>query len=164
MSLVETMVYWKLNLVIRYNTDTNGAIIRSSDRGATWNSTELPFRVGGNMPGRGLGERLAVDPANSDIIYLGARSGKGLWRSTDGGVTFNNVTSFTAVGNYAQNKSDVTGVGTDLQGLTFVTFDETSGTTDAGATNRIFVGSANDGDVETVWVSNDAGETWEPVK
>lgn len=164
MSLVETMVYWKLNLVIRYNTDTNGAIIRSSDRGATWNSTELPFRVGGNMPGRGLGERLAVDPANSDIIYLGARSGKGLWRSTDGGVTFNNVTSFTAVGNYAQNKSDVTGVGTDLQGLTFVTFDETSGTTDAGATTRIFVGSANDGDVETVWVSKDAGETWEPVK
>ncbi|KAK7722192.1 Xyloglucanase [Diaporthe eres] len=147
-----------------YNTDTNGAIIRSSDRGATWNSTELPFRVGGNMPGRGLGERLAVDPANSDIIYLGARSGKGLWRSTDAGSTFNNVTSFTAVGNYAQNKSDITGVGTDLQGLTFVTFDETSGTTDAGATKRIFVGSANDGDVETVWVSNDAGENWDPVK
>lgn len=116
------------------------------------------------MPGRGLGERLAVDPANSDIIYLGARSGKGLWRSLDRGVTFNNVTSFTAVGNYAQNKSDITGVGTDLQGLTFVTFDETSGTTESGATSRIFVGSANDGDVDTVWVSNDAGETWEAVK
>ncbi|KAI3394754.1 hypothetical protein diail_2283 [Diaporthe ilicicola] len=147
-----------------YNTDTNGAIIRSSDRGTTWNSAELPFRIGGNMPGRGMGERLAVDPANSDIIYLGARSGKGLWRSTDGGVTFSNVTSFTAVGNYAQNKSDTTGAGTDLQGLTFVTFDETSGTTESGATSRIFVGSANDGSVETVWVSEDAGETWGPVK
>jgi xyloglucan-specific exo-beta-1,4-glucanase len=31
----------------------NGAIVRSSDKGATWSSTTLSFKVGGNMPGRG---------------------------------------------------------------------------------------------------------------
>jgi hypothetical protein len=33
----------------------NGAILRSSDKGATWKATELPFKLGGNMPGRGMG-------------------------------------------------------------------------------------------------------------
>lgn len=37
------------------------------------------------MPGRGTGERLAVDPKNSEIIFFGARSGNGLWKSTDAG-------------------------------------------------------------------------------
>lgn len=39
------------------------------------------------MPTRGTGERLAVDPKNSNILYFGARSGNGLWKSTDGGMT-----------------------------------------------------------------------------
>jgi xyloglucan-specific exo-beta-1,4-glucanase len=30
------------------------------------------------MPGRGMGERLVIDPKNNKIIYLGARSGTGL--------------------------------------------------------------------------------------
>src|SRR5689334_9846680 len=68
-----------------------GAIIRSKDRGNTWASTDLPFKVGGNMPGRGTGERLAVDPKNSNILYFGARSGNGLWKSTDAGVTWAKV-------------------------------------------------------------------------
>src|SRR5438445_1804662 len=36
----------------------NGAILRSSDQGGTWSTTALPFKLGGNMPGRGMGERL----------------------------------------------------------------------------------------------------------
>lgn len=32
------------------------------------------------MPGRGLGERLAVDPKLPNILYFGARSGNGLWK------------------------------------------------------------------------------------
>ena len=38
------------------------------------------LQVGGNMPGRGLGERLAVDPKMPNILYFGARSGNGLWK------------------------------------------------------------------------------------
>lgn len=33
-----------------------GAILRSTDKGETWEETVLPFKVGGNMPGRGMGE------------------------------------------------------------------------------------------------------------
>ncbi|EAA29333.1 carbohydrate-binding module family 1 protein [Neurospora crassa] len=139
----------------------NGTLIRSSDRGATWSSTELPFKVGGNMPGRGMGERLAVDPKNSKIIYFGARSGHGLYKSTDGGVTFSKVSSFTAVGDYVVDPSDTTGLNNDKQGIAFVTFDSTSATTN-GATSRIFVGSATNS-TSSVWVSNDAGATWSAV-
>lgn len=34
----------------------DGSILRSTDQGATWSETVLPFKVGGNMPGRGVGE------------------------------------------------------------------------------------------------------------
>ena len=119
--------------------------------------TELEFKVGGNMPGRGMGERLAVDPANSNIIYFGARSGNGLWKSTDAGVTFTKVSSFTAKGEFAPNPTDTTGYNSDPQGVAFVTFDSTSGTK-SGATSRIFVGTA-DNTTSSVWVTEDAGST-----
>ena len=34
----------------------NGQILASVDYGATWTVSSLPFKVGGNMPGRGMGE------------------------------------------------------------------------------------------------------------
>ncbi|KAL2150825.1 hypothetical protein VTH82DRAFT_7388 [Thermothelomyces myriococcoides] len=139
-----------------------GSIIRSSDRGATWEVSELPFKVGGNMPGRGMGERLAVDPANSDILYFGARSGNGLWKSTDGGVTWAQVESFTNVGTYVPDPSDASGLNSDVIGLAFVTFDSTSDVVD-GATSRIFVGTA-DNETASVYVTEDAGATWSPVE
>lgn len=109
-----------------------------------------------------MGERLAVDPANSNIIYFGARSGNGLWKSTDAGASFSKVTSFTAVGNYAPDPSDSTGYNSDIIGLAWITFDSTSGTTN-GATSRIFVGSVSNGTTEAVWASTDAGSTWSAV-
>ncbi|KAM0546475.1 hypothetical protein ACHAPJ_010833 [Fusarium lateritium] len=138
-----------------------GAIGISNDKGATWSFTELPFKVGGNMPGRGMGERLAVDPKNSNIIYFGARSGNGLWKSTDGGKSFAKVTSFTNVGTFIPDPSDTSGYNNDKQGLTFVTFDSTSSLTN-GATSRIFVGVA-DKTTASVYVSTDAGKTWSAV-
>src|SRR4051794_7389719 len=38
----------------------DGAILRSADQGGTWSVSRLPFKLGGNMPGRGMGERLAI--------------------------------------------------------------------------------------------------------
>ncbi|KAH7323000.1 family 74 glycoside hydrolase [Stachybotrys elegans] len=139
----------------------NGAIIRSPDRGASWTVTNLPYKVGGNMPGRGMGERLAVDPKNSNIIYFGARSGNGLWKSTDAGKTFSKVTSFTNVGTFVADPSDTTGYNSDIQGLAFVTFDSTSATT-GGATSRIFVGTA-DNITASIYISEDAGSTWAAI-
>ena len=44
------------------------AILRSMNRGATWKIVPVPFRMGGNEDGRGLGERLAIDPQDTDIL------------------------------------------------------------------------------------------------
>jgi hypothetical protein len=135
----------------------NGAILRSSNRGATWQKTDLPFKLGGNMPGRGMGERLAVDPNRNSVLYLGAPSGKGLWRSTDSGVTFSQVTNFPNVGNYVADPSDTSGYSSDNQGIAWVTFDESTGTA-GSATRTIYVGVA---DLQNaVYRSTDGGATW----
>ncbi|MES4903842.1 MULTISPECIES: xyloglucanase [unclassified Streptomyces] len=138
----------------------NGAILRSSDRGATWQTTTLPFKVGGNMPGRGMGERLAVDPNKNSVLYFGAPSGNGLWRSTDSGVTWSKVTAFPNAGNYAQDPSDSSGYLSDNQGVVWVTFDERTGSSGT-ATKTIYVGVADK--QNTVYRSTDAGATWSRV-
>ncbi|MGW0827319.1 1,4-beta-glucanase [Streptomyces sp. NPDC002845] len=73
----------------------NGAVLRSEDRGATWARTDLSVKLGANEDGRGTGERLLVDPRNSDTLWLGTRH-DGLLKSTDRGATWSAVTGFPA--------------------------------------------------------------------
>ncbi|MFI7137005.1 cellulose binding domain-containing protein [Streptomyces massasporeus] len=136
----------------------NGAVMRSADRGASWQKANLPFKLGGNMPGRGMGERLAVDPNRNSVLYLGAPSGKGLWRSTDSGVSWSQVADFPNVGNYAQDPSDTSGYASDNQGIVWVTFDESTGTA-GSATKTVYVGVADKDNA--VYRSTDAGATWQ---
>ncbi|MER5341516.1 cellulose binding domain-containing protein [Streptomyces mirabilis] len=135
----------------------NGAVLRSADRGASWQRTDLPFKLGGNMPGRGMGERLAIDPNKNSVLYLGAPSGKGLWRSTDSGVTWSQVTNFPNVGNYVQDATDTSGYASDNQGIVWVTFDESTGTS-GSATQTVYVGVADKDNA--VYRSTDGGATW----
>ncbi|HSY01497.1 MAG TPA: hypothetical protein VK819_05060, partial [Acidobacteriaceae bacterium] len=74
----------------------NGAILRSDDRGRTFERTDVPFKFGGNEDGRGNGERLVVDPQDGKVLFLGTRH-DGLWRSPDRGVTWTRVASFPDV-------------------------------------------------------------------
>lgn len=141
-------------------TNQNGAILRSTDRGATWQRTMLPFKLGGNMPGRGPGERLVVDPNRNSVIYLGAPSGNGLWRSTDSGATWSKVTSFLNAGNYVQDPADPNGYLTDNQGIYWITFDKRTGTP-GNTTQTIYVGVADLG--TSVYRSADGGATWSAV-
>ncbi|WP_234106524.1 cellulose binding domain-containing protein, partial [Streptomyces venezuelae] len=135
----------------------NGAVLRSADRGATWQRADLPFKLGGNMPGRGMGERLAVDPHDNRILYLGTPSGNGLWRSTDSGVTWAKVSSFTNPGNHQQDPTDTSGYNSDEQGVVWITFDESTGT--AGSATRTVYAGVGDKD-NAVYRSTDAGATW----
>ncbi|MHA5047224.1 cellulose binding domain-containing protein [Streptomyces sp. SD15] len=135
----------------------NGAVLRSSDRGASWQKADLPFKLGGNMPGRGMGERLAVDPHKNSVLYLGAPSGKGLWRSTNSGASWSQVTNFPNVGNYVQDPTDTSGYASDNQGIAWVTFDESTGTP-GNATQTLYVGVADRDNA--VYRSTDAGATW----
>ncbi|MFJ3715232.1 cellulose binding domain-containing protein [Streptomyces sp. NPDC090057] len=138
----------------------NGAVLRSSDRGASWRKADLPFKLGGNMPGRGMGERLAIDPNKDSVLYLGAPSGKGLWRSTDSGATWSQVTSFPNPGDYRQDPADPSGYTSDNQGIAWVTFDESTGTS-GSATKTVYVGVADK--ENAVYRSTDAGATWQRV-
>lgn len=68
-------------------------IYKSTDRGETWldlnvssTSGVIP-RMAGNDVLRGAGERLYVDPQNSDTLYFGSRN-DGLFVSRDGGATW----------------------------------------------------------------------------
>ncbi|MEV4756388.1 cellulose binding domain-containing protein [Micromonospora sp. NPDC049559] len=138
----------------------NGAILRSTDKGANWQATPLPFKVGGNMPGRGQGERLAVDPNRNSVLYFGAEDGNGLWRSTDYGVTWAKVTNFPNVGNYAQDPNDSNGYLNHNQGVTWVTFDKSTGTA-GNTTQTIYVGVADK--QNPVYRSTNGGTTWERI-
>ncbi len=138
--------------------DTNGQIMRSSDRGETWQTTALPFKVGGNMPGRGMGERLVIDPNKNNILFFGARSGNGLWKSIDYGATWSKVTSFTNVGTYIPNPGQV--YGSDPVGISWITFDPGTGSS-GGATQTIYVGVADLNN--SVFRSTDGGTSWTAV-
>jgi hypothetical protein len=138
----------------------NGAILRSRNRGRTWRITPLPFKSGGNMPGRNLGERLVIDPNKNRVLYLGTRSGNGLWRSVDYGESWSKVESFPATGTYAENPSDPNGIGSDPLGVIWIVFDPRTGGRHR-ATQTIYVGVADLG--QSIYRSADGGATWAPL-
>jgi xyloglucan-specific exo-beta-1,4-glucanase len=124
----------------------NGEILRSDNQGRTWQISDLPIQLASNQNGRNMGERLAVDPDDDSILYL-ASPANGLWRSTDGGSTWSQVTSFP-----------VTSTPDDI-GLSFVTFDPASSRR-GEPTRTIFVGDATG---TALYESTDAGATWQLV-
>ncbi|PZW32775.1 hypothetical protein EI42_01867 [Thermosporothrix hazakensis] len=142
-------------------TDQNGVILRSTDRGKTFQQTPLPFKLGGNMPGRGMGERLAIDPNKNSILYLGTRSGHGLWKSTDSGVTWSQVSNFPNTGPFVDTPGDPY-LGDEV-GVVWVTFDPAS-STPGNPTQTIYVGVAdNRSGATNIYRTTDAGKTWEAV-
>ncbi len=144
-------------------TSQNGAILRSFNYGNTFQQINLPFKVGGNMPGNGMSERLAIDPNDDNILYLGTRSGHGLWKSTDAGETWNQVSNFPDTGPFAENPSDPNGFTSDPVGVVWVTFDKATGTR-GSPTQTIYVGVAENGSGKpNIFRSTDAGATWAPI-
>ena len=131
------------------------AILRSHDRGRRWEVFPVPFRMGGNEDGRGLGERLAVDPNDTSILYFGSRH-DGLMRSRDRGATWTPVRSFPVRGRGARER----GQGTNA-GIAFVVLDPASGAR-GSASRTIFVGVADPGP-RHLFRSDDGGEIWRPV-
>lgn len=115
-----------------YINNGRTAILKSTDKGNTFTYTDVTskFKTHGNGNGRGNGERLAVDPKNSNILFCGTRS-NGLWKSTDAGVTWN----------LAWNGVTTT---PNENGICFVLFDP-SGSVVNGASQTIYIGVSRTG-------------------
>jgi xyloglucan-specific exo-beta-1,4-glucanase len=138
------------------------AILRSMNRGATWKVVPVSFRMGGNEDGRGLGERLAIDPQDTDIIYFGSRQ-DGLQRSTDRGLTWSQVGTFpgTAPAALPPPARQALGPNRARAGISFVVFDRRGPENDV-PTKTIYVGVADSGP-HHLFRTKDAGASWQPI-
>jgi hypothetical protein len=135
------------------------AILRSDDSGHTFKRTDVPFRMGGNENGRGNGERLDIDPNDGNIVYMGTRR-DGLWKSTDGGASWNKVNSFPDITPVAP---PVVGRGyrPGPNGIIFIKYDPASGSAGMGS-SIIYAGVSLKGR-PNLFRSTDKGATWAPV-
>ncbi len=144
----------------------DGAILRSDDRGRTFQRTNVPFKMGGNEDGRGNGERMSVDPNDGNILYLGTRNA-GLWKSTDRAVTWNRVESFPDVTeNPPAGMRDQDSIARWRRmnrgsGIVFTFFDPESGSSGKGSS--VIYAGVSLMNCENLFRSSDAGTTWHAV-
>jgi hypothetical protein len=125
----------------------NGAIYVSTNKGTSWTqtafspSTPEPCCTANDNFAQN-GEKMAIDPANSNVVYAGTEA-SGLWVTTNGGSSWSHVASSSVP------------MGLDSGGMTGIAPDPSSGTT-GGKTNTIYVGSWGNG----VYESTNAGVSW----
>jgi chitodextrinase len=126
----------------------SGYLYRSDNRGITWTRTAFSRTLsGGNPPGpngpqNGPGKYIAVDPANSDVIYVSTLFAE-LRASNDGGSTWSTVAGVsTATNNFGHD----------------IAFDPSSAVV-AGKTQGIYVHTDGRG----LYYSSNAGASWTHV-
>lgn len=144
----------KVYMAAGMNAGQPAAIMRSVDRGATWRVVPVPFAMGGNEAGRGLGERLAVDPNEPRTLFFGSRH-DGLWHSADSGATWAKVAGFPVPGLGRPRAR------TSHGGIAFVVIDPAGGKPGV-ASRRIWAGVADPG-ASPLFRSDDSGVTWVAV-
>ncbi|MEO1378013.1 MAG: hypothetical protein AAFW70_27800, partial [Cyanobacteria bacterium J06635_10] len=111
-----------------------GTILKSEDRGKTWTKLNLDLKMGGNEVQRWTGERLAVNPFDTQNLFFGSRQ-DGLWKSNNAGKSWVKVKSFPPL------KDDI--------GINAITFDK-------GKLGTIYALAHQNG----IYKSTDSGETW----
>lgn len=141
----------KVYMLVGLDYFNNGktAILSSSDYGNTFTVTDVTaqFKAHGNGMGRQNGERLIVDPNNSNTLYCGTRR-NGLFRSTNAGASWARLTSL-----------DVTGTPND-NGVCFVVADKSSGSAGSNS-QKLFVGVSRTG--TNFYMSTNGGTTFTAV-
>jgi xyloglucan-specific exo-beta-1,4-glucanase len=114
-----------------YFSNGSTAILRSTDGGKTFPTSGIidvsnQFKAHGNGMGRQNGEKLVVDPNVSSTLFCGTRW-NGLFKSTNSGTTWTNVTT---TGNATANGN----------GISFVVLDPSTGTKGTTASQTIVFG------------------------
>lgn len=130
---------------------TVGQVFKSTNKGDNWTATQFKqhgVKVEANGEGRQEGERLAVDPVNSGVVYFGSIS-DGLWSTDNGGD--------------AWKKVDAVPAGKAPHGVNTIIFDPSSGTVDVAEgvkkTKVIYVTVEEGG----VFQTTDAGQSWKKI-
>ena len=119
--------------------EPKGSIFKSTDQGKTWTKLKIDLGMDSNDQQRWAGERLVVNPSNSNHIFFGSRH-DGLWQSSDAGVTWSKVTS----GSPTLTK----GIG--ILGIVF----------DQRVPGLIYMNAYGDG----IYQSTDTGVTWSKIE
>lgn len=156
-------VYMSTGMAVSWG---NGRLYYSDDQGDHWKYVALPFPIGSNNGGRGIGERLMVDPNQPTTMFYGSRTA-GLWKSTDSGLHWSQVSSLSAKVMTDAEMANANG-GSPI-GVEFVVFDTPVPTTGfkptGSATPTLYVGVAPDyqalaGLSSHLYKSTDGGATW----
>lgn len=131
-------------------SDQNSDIIKSTDRGETWEffNVEETYGIycGNDTLSRTGAESLVIDPNNTDILYFGTQS-DGLWKSEDGGSTWRQITDIP--------ENDLPRTNKDSGGVSQVYIDSRT-TTQSGASKNIYAAVWGHG----VYWSSDGGENF----
>ena len=131
-------------LYVAMGQSTRSWLLKSSDQGSTFVDTGLTgVAMYGNGVARQQGERLVVDPNDSDIVLFGSRAA-GLWRSPDAGATWQQIAESQLPFGAATSGDPI--------GINIVVFD-------AANTDRVFASVYGQG----IYESNDSGLTWSPI-
>jgi xyloglucan-specific exo-beta-1,4-glucanase len=142
----------RVNSIVNNEYQYSGEVMVSEDRGVTWRATGLAqsnVYIGPNDDYRvESGERLAVDPNNSNVLYFASRQ-NGLWQ----GLRQSNA-QYTWAPVSGGLPPWTTSPSADPAGYTFVLYD--SRTTVNGVSQTVYAGVHG----SAVWRSADGGQTW----
>ena len=135
-----------------YFSNGKSCVMISKDYGSTFETVDVTelIKVSGNGMGRQNGERIAIDPVDKNILFVGGRTG-GLIKSVDGGKTWAPVDSLA-------NATDLTAANSN--GICSLVIDPSS--SDGSKCTRIYA-AISKGSSDNVVVSNDGGESWTAV-
>jgi hypothetical protein len=124
----------------------DGYVFSSTNKGATWTQTAFaPVTESPNDAFRQEGQKMAVDPSNPNIVYVGTPQ-NGLWVTTNGGKSWSQVSAIPVSGTYDGQYPGITGI----------LFDPAIGGVVNGVTQTIFASSYGNG----VYESTNGGATW----
>jgi len=123
-----------------------GFVYRSDTGGSKWARTAFAnVAMDPNDGYRTFGQKMAVDPVDPDVVYVGTPK-NGLFVTTNGGLAWQPVSAVPASAPSSNGQHP---------GFAGIAFDPTSGRT-GGRTNVIYVSSYGNG----VFRSTDAGASW----
>lgn len=129
-----------------------GDVYRSDDTGDTWTVTTMDYAAYTDPSANGgrnkvCGQKMAVDPANPDVVYFGTPEA-GVYYTVNGGTNWTQIANGTIP--FCTTQLD-----NFYPGHPGICFDPTSGTT-GGKTNKIYIPSYGNG----VYQSTNAGSSW----